>query len=538
MGGGPLNNLAAKAGLSNQRWRSLHYFNLYRLTVSGVFVASYVMFGPALTYGAADPTLFFAVSIAYALFSALLILPLGVHWPRFDIQLTVHVLGDVTFVVVLMYASGGLKSGLGLLLLVSLATSGLVGRGRLVRLHATFASIAVFLEHAYRVVVLGAETAGFFQAALLSAGFFAIAGLAHILARRLVATEAEAEAKSIDLENLAQVNQRIIQNLDDGVLVVDGGGRLRQHNAQAANLLGHSLLLRHEPMLRDYFPVLAARYRRWQAEESTENKALRAPVTGKPLRTNFMPVGVSRERGAVIFLQDVGRIQAQAQQFKLAALGRLTANIAHEIRNPLSAISYASELLLEDAGVTPSQSRLLQIIQDNTRRLDKMVQEVLRLNRRDRAAPEYIDLVRYVSAFVEEFALVERIDPKLFAVTVEDARGVCFDPSHLNQVLWNLCRNAWRHCRRQVGSIGVSITGLDDKEYVIQLVVRDDGPGVPEFARPQLFEPFFTTASQGTGLGLYVARELCDANGAMLDYVAGEESVGGQFRISFRGEPC
>ncbi len=496
------------------------------------------MFGRTLTYGAADPALFFVVSIIYALFATLLIVPIGVHWPRFDTQLTIHVLGDVIFVVVLMYASGGLRSGLGLLLLVSLATSGLIGRGRLVRLYAVFASAAVLLEHTYRVAMLGATAAGFFQAVLLSAGFFAVAGLAHILARRLVATEAEAEAKSVDLENLAQVNQQIIQNLDDGVLVVDGGGRLRQYNAQAANLLAHSLPLRHEPMLRDYFPALAARYRCWQEHEPMENKALHAPVTGKPLRTNFMPVGVNRERGAVIFLQDVGRIQAQAQQFKLAALGRLTVNIAHEIRNPLSAISYASELLLEDVGVASSQSRLLQIIQDNTRRLDNMVQEVLRLNRRDRVAPEHIDLAHYVATFIEEFVLMERIDLKLFVVLAEDSCSVCFDPSHLNQVLWNLCRNAWRYCRRQVGSIVVAIAAVDDKDFTVQLVVRDDGPGVPESVRSRLFEPFFTTASQGTGLGLYVARELCDANGAMLDCIAGAASMGGQFRISFRGGPC
>src|SRR5450759_4607977 len=157
----------------------------------------------------------------------------------------------------------------------------------------------------------------------------------------------------------------------------------------------------------------------------------------------FVPVGRSRNVGAVIFLEDLTRVQAQAQQMKLAALGRLTANIAHEIRNPLSAISYASELLLEEQRA-PSQERLLHIIQDNSKRLDRMVRDVLELARRDRVLPETIRLAVFLPSFIDEFAQTEKIPVSSFALELHDASEIVFDRVHLQQVLWNLLRNAWR----------------------------------------------------------------------------------------------
>jgi two-component system sensor histidine kinase PilS (NtrC family) len=237
--------------------------------------------------------------------------------------------------------------------------------------------------------------------------------------------------------------------------------------------------------------------------------------------------------GVVIFLEDLTRVQQQAQQLKLASLGRLTANIAHEIRNPLSAINHATELLLEDTALrSPSHARMLQIIHDNTQRLDRMVQDVLKLNRRDRAVRENFDLREYLETFTAEFCEIEKVPLNTIRLEAQIEATISFDRSHLNQIMWNLCRNALRYCQKKSGSITVSVRP-GPRQGTVELNVIDDGMGVAESLRAHLFEPFFTTASSGTGLGLYIAREICEANGAALDYV--ERPVGAQFSLVCKG---
>lgn len=526
--------LAVEALPADPYWRTLHYFTLYRLTVAGIFVVSFVLFGATLTYGASDPQLFFLVSILYAAFSSVATLLVSRRWPYFDLQLSLQVLTDIVFITVLMSASGGIRSGLGLLLVVTLAAAGLAGRGRMAIFFAAVASLAVLAEQGYRVAVLGEEAAGFVHPGLLSIGFFATAWLAHTLASRAKASEKAAQEKAVDLANQAQVNQLVIQDMDDGVLVVDGSNRIHQVNAMAATLLGKGPV-GSGMLLNGYAPVIAELLARWRRDPQTA-RVLRIQATGRSLLARFVPVGQGGQPGAVIFLKDQGRIQAQAQQFKLAALGRLTANIAHEIRNPLSAISYASELLLEDEETQASQSRLLHIIQDNTRRLEKIVQDVLQLNRRDRAQSEAVDMEDFINEFVEDFCQVEKIDSGLFNLEIETGCVACFDRAHLNQVLWNLCRNALRYCSGYPASIRIALRRVKLKNYGVELNMIDDGPGVEESDRGKLFEPFFTTASQGSGLGLYVAKEICEANGATLDYLA--DAPGAWFKVLCKGEPC
>lgn len=510
-------------------WRSLRYFNLFRLTVAGAFAVIYSAFGTVFGLGSADTALFFATSIGYLLFAILMIVPIDAHWPRFNLLLSIQVSADVAFIVLLMHASGGVSSGLALLLFGPLVATGMVSRGRLAMFHAAVATVAVLLEHSYQVVFLDGISKEFILAGLTSMGFFAISGLAYVLTQRLVVTETLAEKQSIDLANLAQVNQLVIQDMQHGVLVVDEQGRVRQRNAEVERLLGTPPAIWNKLLLNDYFPALADCLNRWRSNLRSDRFDLTVPATGKQVQVRFTAIGGDRMLGAVIFIEDLGLIQAHAQQLKLAALGRLTANIAHEIRNPLNSIGHAAQLLLEEPNQDATQTRLLQIIHDNTHRLDRMVQDVLQLNRRDRATQETIELKQMLHQFVEQFCLTEKISTESIAVSVDGDPTVLFDRQHLDQVLWNLCRNAWRYCRQQDDSISLHAARVPGN--VVQLEVSDDGPGVAESLRSQLFEPFFTTDSTGTGLGLYIARELCEANGATLDYA--DAGPGAQFRITF-----
>jgi two-component system sensor histidine kinase PilS (NtrC family) len=250
-------------------------------------------------------------------------------------------------------------------------------------------------------------------------------------------------------------------------------------------------------------------------------------VRGRDVGLRLLDTG-TEEGYSVLFIEDTGRSREQAQQLKLAALGRLTANIAHEIRNPLAAISHASELLNEEKR-GEDRGRLTRIIHDNTRRLERLVSDVLQLNRRDRVSVEAIALRGWLAGFLAEFIANETVPPDRFAVDAAFDARVQFDREHLHQVMWNLLRNAVRYARAEPGSVRIGVRRYGDR---VELSVIDDGPGVPAPSQGQLFEPFFTTDSKGTGLGLYLARELSAANHASLEYV--NDMRGAHFRILMR----
>ena len=516
-------------------WRSLHYFNFYRIGVACLLLLVDNLLPEHNPLGALRPTLFTLACVLYLLFGAGLMVTIYSRWPRFEIQVTGQVMADIFLITVIMYSSGGVVSGLGLLVLVTLAASSLIASGRLAMFHASIATIAVLLEESYLTYnpnISENFSGNYLQAALLSTTYFAVAGLAYYLAKRLSVSEAIAQRQRVDLANLDNVNRLVIQDMQDGVIVVDGNNRVRQINSQAERLLGPLTGPRGEIAIEAYSASLAARIAEWRDSGDISLIPLRSPGGSRSFRTRITPIGTKRALGAVIFLEDLSRLQAQAQQLKLAALGRLTANIAHEIRNPLSAIGHAAQLLQEDDAFDATQKRLLEIIHDNTFRLDRMVQDILQLNRKDRGQTETLHLEMYLQTFCQEFCHAEQLSPTLFQIDANTELNIQFDRYHLHQVLWNLSRNAVRHCQQQTGSIRLWAR-VSDSENVLQLDIIDDGSGVPNAIQAQLFEPFFTTESTGTGLGLYIARQLAEANNATLDYI--DNASGGHFRLSTKG---
>ena len=521
------------AAFPESYWRSLFYFNVYRLIVTTLLLVTAAVFEGSV-FGSRSLSLFLYSAVAYTLFSVFCFATITSHRPDFNVQLGGQVVADVAFVTLLVYASGGVSSGLGLLLLASLAAAGIISRGRMTLFFAALATVAMLLEQTLEVLLHGESSTYFIQTGLLCVGYFATAWLAHTLARYTEASEQLAAQREVDLANMAHVNQLVIQDMKDGVLVVDESGVIRQMNRRAVEILGPLPKSGRELTLRDYTPALADRMQRWREDPNTGFDPMRTVLTHRLMGARFVPVGKSQSLnlGVVVFLEDLTRIQAEAQQMKLAAMGRLTANIAHEIRNPLSAINHAAELLLEEPEISDTQRRLLQIVHDNTQRLDRMVQDVLKLNRRDRAHRETFQLGDFLRTFVVQFCQIEKLSDEVVDLKVEVDPAVTFDRSHLNQIMWNLCRNALRYCQRKVGSLRI-LARAGDAANGVELRVGDDGPGVPEAIRPHLFEPFFTTAASGTGLGLYIAREICDANNASLEYV--EQAPGAMFMIAFRG---
>jgi two-component system sensor histidine kinase PilS (NtrC family) len=343
----------------------------------------------------------------------------------------------------------------------------------------------------------------------------------------VAANESLARERGRALETQMRVNQLVIADMQDGVLVLDRDGRVAQHNPQAQRLLGSAALRGAE--LARLVPGFAERWRAWR-EGDARAARIEIDLQGRGLRLRLMEAGAA-EQLTVLFVEDTTRSREEAQQLKLAALGRLTANIAHEIRNPLSAISHAAELLDEEQRGR-ERGRLTRIIHDNTLRLERLVLNVLQLNRRDRAAADRLPLAAWLPAFVEDFCANESVPVDRIAAEIGHPVTVIFDREHLRQVLWNLLRNGLRHARAEPGSVRLSVNTYAGQ---VEFNVIDNGPGVARATLGQLFEPFFTTESKGTGLGLYLARELCAANGATLEYV--DDMQGAHFRITSRQAP-
>ena len=513
--------------LPDTYWRSLLYLNWYRLGVVAIVTIAAVAFGRRMGMALSGAPYLGAATLIYCGIAATGFATIRWRRPLFELQLTAFVAMDVAYLVLFMAVHGGVSGGFGILLIPYLAAVSLISRGRMSLFQAALAVLAVLAEETWVYWSTGGQGANFVQAGFLCLGYFATAWLARSLARYAVENEKLAEQRGIDLANLAALNELVIQSMPSGVLVADGYGRVRQSNQQVERFLGPPRV-RKLPILADFHAELPAALKAWHEAPESDTALLRS-AQGKSVRARFVPVELNREGGVLIFFDDAEREHREAQQLKLAALGRLTANIAHEVRNPLSAISHAGELLAEDMPSGTSR-RLLQIIKDNSARIEKIVNDVLAVNSRDRAQLERHLLPAFLQHFLLEWTSSEGLPVEAFVLDGAEAVEVLFDRGHLHQVVWNVCANAWRHSRRGSGSVRLLVSY---NNYEVRLDVIDDGAGVPDDLRMRLFEPFFTTGGQqGNGLGLFIAKEICQANGAELSFVGNRP--GADFRITFK----
>jgi two-component system sensor histidine kinase PilS (NtrC family) len=367
------------------------------------------------------------------------------------------------------------------------------------------------------------------QAGLLGATLFATALLAHVLAQRAQESEARAARRELDLANMAQVTDFIIQHLQTGVVVIAPDQQVRFLNGAAEDLLGLEGATVGLP-LRRLSAELADRLAAWH--RGTEGMPLLIRVGGGEVLPRPLGIGPGGRSGTLIFLDDMSRASHEMQQLKLASLGRLTASIAHEIRNPLAAISHAGELLRESQGLPAGERRLVDIVIDQARRVNTIIENVLRLGRKDRSRPTVIDLNRWLPQFLERFRESTGVETDAIALHLGADPLTCyFDEGHLDQILTNLCENGLRYAAG-ADAPRVEVRTGTLRKGLHYIDVEDRGSGVPPEALGHIFEPFFTTGTKGTGLGLYIARELAECNRAQLAYAPGEDRTS-RFRLSF-----
>lgn len=400
---------------------------------------------------------------------------------------------------------------------------------------ATAAAVSlVLLFSAWLAALAGGEVAGLMtQAALASSGFFVIAVLAGELAGRLAREELTARGNMEMARQQAALNRLVIEEMEDGVLVVDRRGRVRAANPAARRLLAPEGMSRPAPFqLRgvEAWGALVGAVERAFIEaawpEAGRDVTLEfAPGSSRTLRVR---VRFTRRRDAqaaeefcVLFLEDIRNVQARSRQEKLAAMGRVSAGIAHEIRNPLAAIAQANALLSEDA-TDPAQKQLMRMVADNVERLKRIVDDVMEVAPGRAEEVRAIDATAQIAAICSDWARANslRLDDRsvLHVEVPPEPIGVAFDADHLRRVLVNLLDNARRHATGDPGAIEVRLDSRDEARAFLS-VASNGAPITPDVER-FLFEPFFSTRSRGTGLGLYICRELCERYGASIDYRA------------------
>jgi two-component system sensor histidine kinase PilS (NtrC family) len=361
--------------------------------------------------------------------------------------------------------------------------------------------------------------------------------LAWPIARRLRDTEATVRRQQVDLANMAQLSQYIVQNLRESIVVVDHENRIRLINESAAGLLDDrnafpgALLGEASPQLL----YLLETWRQRTATPAPPSHTFVAADGGHVIQPHFAALGNADPAPVIVFLEDTELLAAKIQQSKLAGLGRLSASIAHEIRNPVGAMSHAAQLLGESPSLSAEDKRLTEIVRTNGDRVRQIIENVMSMSRRESSRPERVVLGNWLAGFCQEFCATMQIPPERLQVSalLGDVE-VQVDPSQLRQIVWNLCENAVKY--------GSSGTGDDAIELRIGrlastarpfLEVADRGPGIPIQHREKIFEPFFTGNERGTGLGLFLSRELAQTNGATLLYEP-RTSGGSLFRLVFR----
>ena len=440
---------------------------------------------------------------------------------------------DGIAILLLIHASGGVGSGLANLLFLPVGVTAAIVRPRIALLATAVITLGLLLETAWSALTGTAEGSTFLTAGLTGASLFAVTLLAIPLAARLRESEALVRQRDIDLANLNELNRFIVQHLRESILVVDASDRIRLINETAARLLASRPVAPGAP-LGEVVPRLLYLLDTWRRQEHDRRDSTGEVVSadgGTVIRPHFVSLS---ERGAgpvLIFLEDTSVIAQRIQQSKLAALGRLSASIAHEIRNPVGAMSHAGQLLRESPALGPDDRHLTEIIEKNAARVSQIIENILQLSRRDTTRQERLDLAAWLDTFLAEFRATLQVAPgRLECEPPPAGLEVHFDPSHLHQVLWNLCDNALEHgAGAEPVQVRAGRIASTDRPF---LEVGDRGPGIAPANAERIFEPFFTTGAAGTGLGLFIARELCQTNGALLAYEA-RPGGGSAFRVIF-----
>lgn len=533
---------APKALKEPDNWRGIRLVNAYRVFLAFALVAASISGRGPQVFGQQDIYLFGFVAWGYLVLAMGFEFLLELHVLPFRLQAHLHAVGDLIVLTLVMHASGGPGGGIALLLIISVGlTSVLLGAGAAMG-YAALASLMVLGETIYASWVDHYERQ-FAAAGFLGFALFVVAILVATFEQRLQKIERLTQRRTREVNYLSTLAVQIIEQSPNGVLISEPSGRVDYINSAARSLL---LARRQEDFvpplagdesaalhlrLQDAHPALAGSLAAWYAQQRpgamSDAWDAAAPSSWRDswpiefeqphrFRAEFHLLHTELGQRALVVLIDLTAEDARVQQNKLASLGRLTASIAHEVRNPLSSIRQAAELLA-DAHTEEERHTLIPIILRQSERINALVDGILDVARRPKVKPATIDVAQWMQEFTELHRLDWAANRVLWQMPeVPAGCTLVFDVSHLWQIMDNLVGNALRHGRSDDGDVRLRLGAKIQPSGWVELMVCDEGAGLTPQAHSALFEPFFTTHADGVGLGLYISRELALANGAQL----------------------
>lgn len=511
-------------------WKALTYYNLYRFLIAFLFVALYWIGQLPEPLGKYNQNIFAITSHVFLLVSLSAQFLIRLRKPSFVYQVTGQILVDILLISAFIYSSAGLNSGFGMLMVIAIAGGSILIPGRIGFFFAAVATLTVLGHEVYFQLAIDSSFPNYIHAGFLGATYFVTAFIGHALARKVEVSEALAEERAVDLANLSKLNEHIVQRLQSGIIVLDDKLNVRLANESASSLLGVKINYGIHALDKTY-PDLIAPVRAWEEGTGASTFVIKTGTTAVEVQASLVRLSMENKSETLIFLDDVSKMRQQAQQLKLASLGRLTASIAHEVRNPLGAISHAAQLLNESEILVEEDKRLTAIITEQSVRVNNIIENVLKISRRERSVPAVIDLIDWLKNYIMELKTKLSLEDK--DINLSSAGSGIYanmDPDQLYQIMWNLCENGIRYSRHSpLLDIRCKMNHDSGRPYI---EIIDSGSGIDRNILDRLFEPFTTTETKGTGLGLFVARELCEANQASLHLYSNTEN-GCIFRIIF-----
>ncbi|MCP4412135.1 MAG: hypothetical protein GY808_06155 [Gammaproteobacteria bacterium] len=516
-------------------WKALQVFNVYRLFLTTTLIFLQQLSISPKVLGAVHPTLYLWTISLYFLFAIIVILLLIKRIPGYKASVILQISLDIFAVITIIHASGGLNNGLGVLLAVSVGTSSLLIASQRAMIVPSVATIGLFAEATF-ANIHDLHVLEFTQPAILGASFFIISLLSLQLAKRLHYSERLAIESQASLANMEAISDNIIQTMTIGVLIIDHENRIRLINDAAWKDLGMPASPQYS-LIKDVSNELFQGLKHWRKnseDPDLSSISIHIRPDAPELQIRFKKLGEKEHEFTMVFLEDTSFITQKAKQLKLSSLGRLTASIAHEIRNPLGAISHAAQLLEESETADAIDKNLCNMIHKHSRRVNDIVENVMNLSQRKPPQKEDILLLPFLESFIADLSAHEKNKPDITLNILPPESNILFDKSQLSQVLTNLCNNGLHYSMLETNKPSLSLTGGEEYGSSVQyLDIIDNGPGISQPERDKLFEPFYTTSEHGTGLGLYLARELCEANGARLNFIPIPQNRGCCFRINF-----
>lgn len=509
----------------------------YRWLLSAVFLLLMIIPSARELVGSLNPGQYLLTTVLFLFSNIVLLTTLNRDWQRSNTFLVLLFSIDMACIMLLADASGGMSSGLPLLLAITVASSAVLISNRTLATLVAALGVLAILADTVRLISINEQTINdLLPAGLLGLLLFVVSTLVQIIASRLGRAEALALERTSDLYSLQRLNELIVQNMQTGILLVDETDRVRVMNQAATGLLTpeRPTSVEQGRHLGEYSDTLYRRLRDFRDSNAQSRAPFRIESDGREVVPRFRTLDAGTGPSSsetLIFLEDYTPVAQYAQSLKLGSLGRLTASIAHEIRNPLGAISHAAQLLVESPHADAGDRRMIDIIVTNSQRVNNIVESVMQISRREPPRPELLPMPEWLHTQLDRYQATRGLRGALRCERAEPLQ-MEFDPEHLQRILTNLLDNALRHSEAKTGRAQARLELRSDAARDLAIIdVVDEGDGVAPDDVPRLFEPFFSRSKGGSGMGLYLCRELCELNHADLSYhptAAGESC----FRIA------